>query len=82
MGYLVTMLKTDDLSVLKDCIYSEDLSQHMKRLWDKLLPEKSTVLFDARTHVSTLLSAEDINNEHKATLEHLNKILAHDNSCV
>lgn len=69
------MLKTDDLSALRDAIYSEHLQQHMKRLWDKLLPEKSTVLFDAQSHVSRLLAETDINNEQKTVLQYLNDIL-------
>lgn len=69
------MLKIDDLSALKETIYSEHLQLHMKRLWDKLLPEKSTVLFEAHSHVSKLLTERDVNNEQKTILRYLNEIL-------
>jgi hypothetical protein len=49
----------------------------MRKVWERLLPERSTVLFDARTYVSSLTNSSDLNAEQKDILQFLADILRH-----
>ena len=73
LGHLITLLTKDDLTLIKDSVNSDHLQSQMKRVWDRLLPEKSTVLFDARTYIADFSS--NLNTEEKTVLESLLYIL-------
>jgi hypothetical protein len=77
LGHLITLLTKDDLLPLKDSIHSDHLSVQMRKVWERLLPERSTVLFDARTYVSSLTNSSDLNAEQKDILQFLADILRH-----
>jgi hypothetical protein len=77
LGHLITLLTKDDLLPLKDSIHSDHLSVQMRKVWERLLPERSTVLFDAHTYVSSLTNSPDLNAEQKDILQFLADILRH-----
>ncbi|XP_044253365.1 HEAT repeat-containing protein 6 [Tribolium madens] len=78
LGHLMTLLTKEDLTYIKDSVNSGYLKIQMKRVWEKLLPEKSTVLYDAQTYVTNLKSNAELNTEQKNILDSLNNILIQD----
>lgn len=56
LGHLTTLIKPEDFALLKNCTYLYlDLLQHqMRKVLDRLLPEKSSVLLSAATHLRNM----------------------------
>lgn len=78
MGHLITLLKKEDLIFIKDSVTSDHLNMQMKRVWEKLLPEKTSVLCEARSHITNLKNNSEFSSEEKSILNCLNDILTQD----
>ncbi|RZC35907.1 HEAT repeat-containing protein 6 [Asbolus verrucosus] len=75
LGHLLTLLTKEDLAPLKDSVHSDQLKLQMRRVWERLLPEKSTILFDAHIYVTKMGNDPDLSSEQKNVLKYLDEML-------
>ncbi|KAF5270704.1 hypothetical protein FQA39_LY01442 [Lamprigera yunnana] len=75
LGHLATLLKVEDLTLIKDNtqLHYELLQLQMRKVSDRLLPEKSTILLLAATHL-TSMKIKSLSKNQNAALSYLLKI--------
>jgi len=80
MGHLTTLLTPNDLVHIQDntLFHLDLLKLQMHRVLERLVPEKSTVLLSAATHLNGLILIKDLNNEQKQTIKILLDVFTND----
>ncbi|KAK5641733.1 hypothetical protein RI129_010280 [Pyrocoelia pectoralis] len=79
LGHLTTLIKPDDFALIKNCtyLYLDLLQQQMRKVLDRLLPEKSSVLLSAATHLRNV-SIENYRSEERQLCLDLLKVYTND----
>lgn len=80
MSHLVTLLQREDLSQLKDIIqlYFDLFKAHFRKVVERLVPEKSSIISSASYTLTTLSKDDSLNVDEINILKYLMEVCTPD----